>query len=34
MQRFAGRSGEELEFYAIHGHWPEYALEEEPLPSP
>jgi hypothetical protein len=23
LQEFAGRTREELEFYAINGHWPE-----------
>jgi hypothetical protein len=23
MARFAGRDGNELKFYAVHGHWPE-----------
>ena len=23
LETFAGRSSDELEFYAVHGHWPE-----------
>ena len=25
LRRFAGRNSEDLEFYALHGHWPEQA---------
>lgn len=28
LRRFAGRNSEDMEFYALHGHWPEQACRD------
>ena len=28
LRRFVGRNSEEMEFYALHGHWPEQVCRD------